>query len=291
MMSYTFILIIVNMYWGLTQILMKHSLNYMGFSVYVMMRYLSAASIYILIFNKRILKLRRRTLCRGALLGSLLFLQTLSNTFALYYTSASNAVFISQLSIVLVPTYYLIVYREKPKRHFVISALCVLSGLIVFSRFFVNGLNVGDGISCISMLLLCAQILIGDVFLKEEASFDLAIVQILVAAVLSTLVGVGDIQSIVWNAYSIMIIILTGVIGTGLANTLRMLAQKRINPSYLMLISVLHPLFTLVGSACIPNHRGVVESVSMYQLAGSIVIVSGLIYFFIEDRKSHQLKL
>lgn len=278
-------LISINIYWGLTQVLMKFSLDFMDYRSYVMLRYTSAAIVYFVLFSKKITRINKKTILHGSILGGLLFIQTLLNTYALKYTTAANSIFISQISIIVVPLFYLIAFKKKPNFQFVISSIFIFIGLYIFSNFLKDGFNYGDLISLVSMFILSIIIILGDKFIKNDVGIELGIIQILSAATFSLVIGTNHLSNITINLSSVLIIFLTGVIGTGVANTLRILSQKHIDPSYLILISVLHPVFTLVGSASIPNSQGLVTPVHLHQIIGTLVIVAGLLFFFYFERK------
>lgn len=280
-------LIFANVYWGITQVLMKHVLLYMPAETYVMLRYGSAAIIVSLIMSKRIKTIQKETWLKGSLLGVLLALQTGLNTFGLHFTSTSNSVFIAQLSIVIIPLYYLVIYHIKPNKFYYVAVACVIVGLFIFADVIHGSLNIGDFITFISMFFTCGQLVLGASFTKKEDLKNLAVVQMIAAGLSSAIFGMPHIQEVIWCKESITIIILTGVIGSGIANTMRLFAQKAVEPTAVSLINIIHPIFAMIGAALIPNALGETEVIQSYKIIGTIIIVVGLLYYFYHE---YQLK-
>lgn len=114
-MRFYLILAGINIYWGITQVLIKHALLYMSSSTYAALRFGTAAVLMLVLLFARRSVPSRETVVHGVILGSMVAGQTLLNSASLYFTSMANSVFIAQLSIVAVPAYYMLRER-KPQR-------------------------------------------------------------------------------------------------------------------------------------------------------------------------------
>lgn len=284
-MPYVFILIGINLYWGLTQVFIKHALAFMSSSMYATLRFASAAIILIAVGMMHGLRFEQKTLRDGALLGLLVGGQMLLNTLGLYFTSTTNTVFISQLAVVAVPGICCMRARRVPSFHLVLSTCVVLAGLVVFTGMLTQGLSVGDALACIAMLGSCAQILFGSYAAERNDALSLSLVQMLVATSLSSacaLVQGGSAP--VWTAESLGIIVLTGAIGSGVCHTLMILVQRCISPSAVSFINVLYPSFAMIGAAIIPDRYGTVEEITVSKLIGGCLMVAGMLAFFTGER-------
>lgn len=283
-------LIIMNLYWGLTQVLMKHILQYMGAATYVFLRFGSAFIVMLIFYLIMRKKVDTTSFKHGLILGIFLGFQTLLNTYSLYFTSTSNSVFIGQLTIIAVPSYYFIKQRKLPDKHFLLVTFIMICGLMIFSNVFNNGFNKGDIITFGSMLLLSVQLIIGAKWTRSNDILSMAIAQMLSSSLVAGVFAINGINNVVWCSNSIMIIVLTGIIGSGIMNTLRLLSQAKISVVSMSLINILHPIFSMIGAAIIPNIHGEVEVIYGYKVIGAIIMISGLLYYLYTNNRRRVIK-
>lgn len=282
-------LIFINIYWGITQVLLKHALFYMSPIIYVMLRYGSASILLVLYFLKAKRRIPLSTWKMGFILGCLLAAQTWLNTYSLYFTSTSNSIFITQLSIILVPAFYLIRYRDRPKAYYLLGVGIILIGLFIFADAIHGALNKGDFITLVSVFFVCGQIILGEQYSKRSNILDLATVQLITAAILPAIFCGFVKTEIIWCKESLIIIFLTGIIGSGICNTLRLYVQKEVEPIALSLINIIHPIFAMVGAAIIPNMNGETEEIPLNKVIGTIIILCGLFYYLYHDYRQREI--
>lgn len=275
----------INIYWGITQVLIKHALLYMSSSTYTALRFGTVAVLMLaLLFARRSVP-SRETVVHGVILGSMVAGQTLLNSASLYFTSTANSVFIAQLSIVAVPAYYMLRERKPPTRDYLIAVVLMLAGLCMFADVMHGALNIGDAIVVLSMLTICVQIIYGARVTAHDDLFQLAAVQMITAGVVSCAVAAPQGFEVAWNPTSVGIIVLTGVVGSGVCNSLRLVAQKHVEPTAVSFINILHPVFAMVGAAVIPNELGQVEPILWFKVLGSIVMIAGMTYYLAKSSK------
>lgn len=269
---------LVNVYWGITTILMKHALLYMNSSTYVGLRMLIGA-VFIVLFSKKI-KLDIKTIIYGVILGLLLVLNMEILVLGLNYTSATNSVFISQLTLVVVPLMYCLIYKQKPAKNLVITIVIMLAGLAILSNTYNNGFNAGDLLTLISVICNSIGIILASSFTKECSTNDLSFVRLVFAGMVCFIISLFTKFSISVNLYSMMILFLTGFIGTGLAYTMQLESQKNLTPLTVSIIGILNPIFGMIGAAIIADTNGVVETMSANKIIGAIIIIMALVYYF-----------
>lgn len=269
----------VNVYWGLTQVLIKHVLLYMPSSAYTAIRFWSAAVLMAVLLAMKREMPSRETLKHGVVLGSMVAAQTLLNSASLYFTSTANSVFITQLSIVVVPAYYMWKSHIGPSRNYIIAVVVMLFGLSIFADVLHGALNVGDLIVVMSMLTISVQIVYGARVAAHDDLFQLSAIQMIVAAAVSGVAAIPQGFEAEWNPTSVGIIILTGVIGSGACNSLRLVAQKYVEPTAVSFINILHPVFAMIGAAIIPNEFGQTEPILWFKLVGSVIMIMGMVFY------------
>ena len=281
-------LMLIYFYWGITTVLMKHILVYMNSSMYIMFRYLSAALFCSLFIFKYLKKINRQTLIRSALIGFLLLLPLEFSVLGLNYTSASNSVFISQLSIVIVPSIVYISQKQYPSKSFLLCIISILIGLGIFADVLHGGFNFGDGITLLSTFVNSMAILIIDRYSKQDDPMVLALLQNIFAAFFSVFFAIPQFSSVIWNSHSLLIIFLTGVIGTGIAYVVQINVQKFVSSIQVSLISIFSPIFGMIGAAIIPDITGQVEVIKLNKFIGAMIILMSLVTYSIKVNKEHK---
>lgn len=286
MLPYYAILVGVNVYWGLTQVLIKHALLYMSSSAYTALRFSSAAIVLVVLCAVRRVRINPIVMRHGVVLGALVAGQTLLNSFALYFTSTANSVFIAQLSIIAVPIYYLAKNHRGPSKEYIIAVIVMVVGLVVFADVVHGSLNIGDVVVVMSMLTICGQVIYGARVTAKDDLFQLAVVQMVAAALVSLVVALpqGGI-SVAWTPESVGIIVLTGIIGSGVCNSLRLLSQKHLPPTSVSFVAILHPVFSMIGAAIIPNALGEVEPILAYKAIGAAIMIAGMVFYLVRGKK------
>lgn len=98
-----FLLLLVSFIWGTTFVLTKSALYTIGPCTFLGLRFISAFIFLYLATFRRVSGFNRISVLRGLAAGSALLLGYLFQTLGLKYTTASNAGFITGLSVVIVP--------------------------------------------------------------------------------------------------------------------------------------------------------------------------------------------
>lgn len=280
MNRYCLLLLGVNCYWGLTQVLVKNALCYMSASSYCLMRFGTAALLLGLLALARGVKLDRKTFARGAVLGGLIAIQMLLSACSLHFTSTSNSVLISQLTVVVVPVIAALRSHRRLGRTYFRSTLFIIVGLTVIAGLGASSLNIGDGIALVSTLFACGQVLFGERAAYDSELVGLAVAQMLIATAISALaLPLDGGFSFEVRSESIAIVVLTGLVGSGVCHSLYLVAQKNLAASTVSLVSVCHPIFAMIGAATIPNELGVVEEPTPAKVAGAVLVVIGMVVY------------
>ena len=222
---------------------------------------------------------------QGLVLGILLVVPMELTVLGLNYTSASNSVFISQMSIVFVPVCISLLNKKVPSKNLLLSILITLTGLYVFSHGNGGSFNIGDGITFCSALLNTACIMTMNHFVRDGDAELLGALQIVIAAILSLAAGIFLYETPVLCRTSILIIILTGVIGTGIAYIVQAVGQKYSRAVTVPFIQMLTPVFGMIGAALIPDHNQATELITFHKSMGSIIILFGLAWYMLFENK------
>lgn len=246
--------------WGVAFVAQSVGADYVGAFTYNTVRFFIGA-VTLLLIMPLMRKLeagggkeksnKKDLLIGGLLCGTLIGIASNLQQLGLSDTAAGKAGFLTALYIVLVPLIGLFFGRKVP----VIVWFCVV--LAVFGLYFLcvtDGLNVG--VSDI-YLLLCAvvyalQILAVDKYSRTVSGVYLSMAQFLVAglisAVLMLLYETPTLSSLWQCRWSILYV---GILSSGVAYTLQIIAQKGSNPTVVSLLLSLESVFSVIAGAVI----------------------------------------
>jgi drug/metabolite transporter (DMT)-like permease len=165
----------------------------------------------------------------GALLGALMTAGYVLQTIGINHTTATNAGFITVLYVVLAPAGAALIGRHTPDRIDVLCLALALGGLALLS---IRGgsLRAGDLIVLASAAAFASHIVAVDVLVDRFPAGPLALAQMAASAILTAAIAVpagtqaGEVASIWW------IFVLTGVLGSGIAFSVQVMAQVSLSP-------------------------------------------------------------
>jgi drug/metabolite transporter (DMT)-like permease len=188
-LKYNLVLIFMSMIWGATFLVTKDTLKLIGPFTYLGICYAIATLTLILIFHRRLLRLTRRELLSGGLIGVALFAGYAFQTVGLQWTTVSKAGFITGLYVPLVPLFALILLRQRIPGAALAGVALSLLGLSLLSINKQFNLVFGQG----EWLMLCCaisfalQVVLVGKFAPTVDAINLAIIQLALTSVLSFL--------------------------------------------------------------------------------------------------------
>lgn len=197
----------------------------------------------------------RKLWISGFVCGGALFVAASLQQVGLVYTDAGKAGFLTAMYIVLVPMLGIFVHR-KPGINAVFSVILAVIGLYLLSYVGSSGVNIGDLLLIGCALAFAVQILLIDGFATDLDGLRVNCVQALVVAILSIPFVVFteevDLQNILacWLPLTF-----AGVLSMGVAYTLQIVGQKKLEPTTASLIMSLESVFAALGGWLILHER------------------------------------
>lgn len=166
-------------------------------------------------------------------------------------TTSGKAGFITALYIVLVPIFGLFFKKSAPKMIW-ISVVIAVAGLYFLSISEELSIAVGDFYMLLCAFCFTGHILVIDRFTAKVDGIELSCMQFLVCAILSSF-GMVATETPVWAdiAACAIPLLYVGVLSSGVAYTLQILAQKDSNPTVVSLLMSLESVFATVFGALI----------------------------------------
>lgn len=208
----------------------------------------------------------------GGVCGCALFVAASLQQIGLVYTDAGKAGFITAMYIVLVPILGLFLHRRPPKAA-VYSVLLAVLGLYLLCCMGASGINKGDLFLTGGAFAFAVQITCID---RLSGAFDglrLNCVQALVVSVLSVpfmvLTETVNLPDILACWFPLMF---AGILSMGVAYTLQILGQKRLEPTTASLIMSLESVFAALGGWWLLH-----ETMTAWELTGSFLVFAAVI--------------
>ncbi|MBQ8684069.1 MAG: DMT family transporter [Clostridia bacterium] len=217
---------------------------------------------------------QRKALWTGGLLcGLALFSATNLQQLGLLYTTVGKGGFITALYIVLVPLLGLFFRRRVPLLTW-LGVLLAVVGLYLLCGRGETGINIGDLLVLVCALLFAVQIMLVSHYAPLVDGVRLSCIQFLVVGVLNIpLMFCFEQPSLAAIADNWMSVLYAGVLSSGVAYTLQIIAQRRTNPTAASLLMSLESVFAvLAGWVLLGDKLAVAELVGCGLMFAAVLL-------------------
>lgn len=275
-------LLLVTVGWGASFILTKNSLAELPTYNFLGIRFLLAFFISAAIYYKRMIKIDKKTLEFGLILGLLLFAHYAFQTVGLNYTSASKSAFITGLNVILVPIFSALLLKNMPSRKVGISATMAMIGLALLTlNHNLAGVSIGDIYTFICAIIFAFYIILVGKYTKDVDSIAMAIIQLGLVGVFSTITSfVIETPTLEVSLGGWIDIIILAVACTSGAYIVQSVAQKFTTPNHTALIYTGEPVFAgIFGFLFYGDRLGVRGTI------GALLIVTGMLMAEVNFKK------
>ena len=242
-------LLLVTLVWGSTFVIVKWAIADLPPFPFLAIRFaLAFVSLLPFLWFQRNY-INQGTLVRGVAIGVFLFSGYAWQTVGLQYTTASNAGFITGLSVVFVPALVTLTTRKLPSRSLLLGILCALVGLALLSLGDRLQLNNGDLMILICAISFALHIFLIGRFAPHTNATVLASIQILTVSILSGLFSLIFPQSSIhFSPTAWFGLLVTAVPATSLAFFVQTKMQQFTNPTHTALIFSMEPVFAAISA-------------------------------------------
>lgn len=269
-------LVVITVVWGSTFVIIKDALDTIPASLLLALRFTLAALALCWV------KIDRRAIRPAIWLGLLGFAGFATQTVGLELTSASNAAFITGLSVVLTPVVARVFWKRfMPRRAYLAAGVGFVGLAIMTVRDGFSGVNGGD----LLVVLTAISYAIFIVYLGEVAqdldTNSLAFLQHLPMALLAWIwalpvVGqIGEVQLKTW-----IYIAYLALVATALVAVLQVRAQKVVAAQVAALIFALEPVFAAAFAYFLLGERLGVQG-----LIGAAVLLAAIMISELRPRR------
>jgi len=267
--------------WGFAFVGQREGMAYLGPFTFNGIRFLlgTFSLLPVLWFYRNTPKVRspqvpERLLWWGGLIaGFCLLMGATFQQVGMQYTTAGKAGFITGMYIIFVPMVGMFV-GQRPTLETVIGACFAIWGLYLLSIHQNFSMSWGDVLNLIGSLFWTAHVLVIGWLSPKVSAIRLSIIQFFITGLVSLLLGLAlepiSLDGLRGAAWAILY---TGLMSTGIAYTLQVVAQQWAHSSHAAIILSLEAMFAVLGGWLLLDEtlpfRGVVGCGLM--LAGMIV--------------------
>jgi drug/metabolite transporter (DMT)-like permease len=236
-------MVAVTAVWGSTFVLVRDAVAQIPPFTFVAYRFLAAALLLAAIRPRLAGRGQPGLLAAGAAAGLALFAGYGFQTVGLQYTTASNAGFITGLSVVLTPLFAGLLLHQPPGRWPVAGALLAAGGLALLS---LQELEVrrGDALVFGCAVAFAAHILLLGRYAPRFSSYRLAVVQLATAGLLALAWAVVAGDLVVPGSLEVWVaLVITSVAASAGAFLIQTRAQREVSPTRTAVILTMEPVF------------------------------------------------
>ena len=220
---------------------------------------------------------RRQLVLAGLCCGTLLTIASTLQQAALSETSVGKAGFITALYVVLVPVFRVFLHKRAPIQVWIGVVLAVAGLYLLCMKQESFTVERSDFLVLLCAVVFSFHILCVDYFVQKVDGIRLSCTQFLVMTVLS---GVGMLlfEQPVWANIlrCLPALLYVGVLSSGVAYTLQILAQKDADPTVVSLLLSLESVFSVLAGAVILGDRLTGREYSGCALMFAAVVLSQL---------------
>lgn len=215
---------------------------------------------------------RKALLVGGLLCGLAMFAATNLQQLGLRDASEGKAAFVTALYIVLVPILGLFLHRRATFFNWIGVVLAAV-GLYMLCAMGETGFGVSDILLLLCALMFSVQIMLVDRFSPKVDGVRLSCMQFLVVGILNLpLMFLLEEPTLVGIQNHLGELLYLGLLSSGVAYTLQIIAQKDTNPTTASLIMSLESVFGALAGWLIAGH-----SLGVYEIIGCVLMLAAIV--------------
>lgn len=236
-------------------------------------RFLIGAFILYLIFHKKLKGIKKKTILKGAILGSILYVAFALQTVGLQFTTPSKNAFLTAINVVIVPFIAFLIYKRKTDIFELGGAVLAIIGVAFLSLQLSFEINLGDFLTVCCAFGFAFHIFYTSKFVKDEDPVLLTLVQMSVAAIIAFIVvfSKGE-TTFSMEPAGLYPLVYLGIFSTTIAFLLQTIAQKYISETKAAIILSTEAFWGMAFSVAILS-----EVLTLRMGIGAVLILSAII--------------
>lgn len=247
---YLLLLILGTAFWGISFSVTKLAIGPNQSALFLFYRFLMATLVLTLVFWKHVKNIGIKSIKTGAVLAVPLVAGIYLQTLGITHTSASQCSFVAGITVVIIPVFKLVFYRNAAPLKIWIAAFVALIGLFVISVKENFSIGIGDvytiiGAFCFAVYLIQVE------KASKKTNIIPTIVPMFASCSLFTFLLIFNQQTIVWipqqNNFWIGIVF-CAIFSTAYMYSVSNIAQKYISAERVSIIYLFEPVFGAIAA-------------------------------------------
>ncbi|MCL6590441.1 MAG: DMT family transporter [Firmicutes bacterium] len=262
--------------WGWSFIIVKWSVALLDPYFFIMGRFLLAVIILGVIFHSELKKYWRACLKPGLILGLILGLAFIAQTWGMKYTSASASGFITSFSVVLTAVFAILIHRVFPPKTILLGILIATIGLVIIAFRDNLMFQKGDLLTLVCAIFYALHVVYLSSFSRNLSAAALTLIQLMTVMLIA---GFGFLffgkHPVPFSSFSMLhwlSILYAGVLATAFAYLLQTKAQQKLSSFRAAVILAAEPLFAAIFATSLHF-----DPFSWRVIIGGLLIVAGII--------------
>jgi len=281
------LLLLTTFFWGVTFSVVKEAVARVDVFVFLAQRFSAAFVLLAVIAAACGGRLDAGAIRGGGAMGLALFLSYAFQTMALRYTSASNAGFLTGLSVVLVPLLGSAFLGQRISAALWGAVALAGAGLFLLTTNGTWTLNEGDALAAICAFWVALHLLLTGRYAGRSDVGWLTAVQIGMIALCSAAVALATGERVlVWHPFLLWPLVVTVLFATVFAFLVQTSAQRSLSPTNTALIFCMEPVFAAAWAAWALGER-----LGAVGYAGAALILAAMLLAELRTTKRHPARL
>jgi len=274
----TLALVVSTLFWGGSFVFNKLAFNEIPPVNFMFLRFSLATIIMALLSLRRLPRINRVIIRKGAIVGLALGTANLTFVLGVNGTTISRAGFLNNLFVLIIPLLCFSLWRERVDRWTLAGIVLAVAGLWQLAGGSAEGFNRGDLLSTLTALFIAVHIILVSRLLRKEDIYLVTLTQFASVAVL----GAVLVLLLPETPYRIGIVsgaalIYCAIFPTIICFTLQNTFQRYTTPTKAGLIYTLDPVWSMLGGMIILGERlSIREWLGCALILGAVVLPTAI---------------
>ncbi len=259
--------------WGFGYVAMDHLITTSSPMMAIALRFIGAALIMYIVSFTTINKTMLKNITPSLILGVVLFVAFLFQTYGLTLTSTSKNAFLTATNVIWTPIIVSIFYKYKVSKNVIIGCALMVVGVGFVSLDGLSKFNLGDILTLIGAFFFAIHIIFINKFARKGNVDSLVFGQLLttgILALISTLI-IGQ-NTIVLGREFIISFLFVIIFSTALCFYLQNYGLSHVESSQGAIILSLESMFGVIAAMIIDHER-----VNLITLVGFLIMFSAIL--------------
>ncbi len=268
-------LLFVTLCWGMGFVFVKSSVEVMPPLYLLGFRFFTSSIILGLIFFKRMRRSDSGIIIKGMIMGVVLFVAMLLQTYGCKYTTAGKNAFLTTIYVILVPFIHFIINRVRPRLRYIVAAVIGFWGIGLISLTESLTIGKGDTLTLLCGLFYSIQIVLIARYTEGEDPIVLAVWQFLLTGVLAFVLAPfvsGGLTEQMFSFDSVTSVLFLIVFSTMLGFTLQVVCQKYAPPAPAAIIMGMEAVFGALASYIFLH-----ETMTAKMIIGCVMMMAAMV--------------